>query len=182
MVGTRPRLTETAQGLGRESLPGDEGRTGCLRDHPRLPITTATESRETGPGHPATGAPSAAWEELAARAAGVTSTPTSRATKESVWTDTSETVVETAGHEADRRLPDESGTTATADRITIGLAHLVTGTTGAGRVLTSDISTNIRTKAAVPTPRYVKKRTEAVVKPGLGNRRKAVSPRDVLNY
>lgn len=147
MVGTRPHPTETALDLGKGSQPGDEGLMGCLRDHPRRPITTATENREIGTGHPATEDPSVVWEEVAALAVEVILTPTSRATKESVWTGTSGIVVETAGHAADHRLPEENGTIGTADRITVGPAHLMMETKKCAYMLTNEIQ-KIWTKTA----------------------------------
>lgn len=152
MVGTRPHPTETAQDLGKGSQPGDEDLTGCLRDHPRRPITTATESREIGTGHYATEDPLAAWE-VAALAVEATSTPTSRATKESVWTDTSEIVVETEGHAADHRLPEENGITGTADRITVGLAHLMMETNKGAYMSTNEIQKIWTKTVQIPTLR-----------------------------
>lgn len=93
-------LTETAQVLVKGYLLGDEDLTDCHRDHPHLPITTATESRfrmdiatETGTG--------GVEDPVEGVLLGVQPLPeeviltlTSQATRESAWIGTKETAVE----------------------------------------------------------------------------------------
>lgn len=145
VVDIRRHLTEMAQDLGKGSLPGDEDLTDCHHDHPHLSITTAMENRFwmlIGTGHHET-------EDLVAQegaqegvvlAVEATSTPTSRAIRESVWTDTNETVVETGEHEADRRLPEEGSgiITGTADRLAVGRAPLVKEMIKGGHILMNE--------------------------------------------
>lgn len=119
MAGTRRHLTETAQALGKGSLPGGEARTGYHHGHHPLPITTATGSHswtpahiETGIGHHGTEAPAA--EEapavvVVAPVGGVISTLTYRVTSESAWIGTAAatTLNGPRGHGVDRQSPED---------------------------------------------------------------------------